>query len=629
MRFQKNMFLLYLFCLVLIAFLISPILPSAKAQLSECTCSNSQLSTCADGFRVNFLGQVGNTFTYSVCNEGNIPESDCKPPMDLSHADFIITNPGCIVDPDTDITTTIIGTDGQTTRACDAPSNKDKSCGVDNLSELLIKCDNTDGVFQPNPGQCIQVEIEVDAPGITVGPSLALNKAGNECGQGCLLGPSCVECEQPTNSCDVTVTKALNGSEGPASFDFLVDFVNNPPVDFTQTLSPPNTPSFMFQIEEGNQATITETMVPPGWMLDSASCDNTNICSPDGNGGIVCRCPDGGDEVATCTFTNSPPVVPQTCDIEIAKVTDPEDSPELFNFTSNQIDPFMLQGGGKAQLIEDIDLGVLVVVEEEVPNNWVLDNIVCEGGNQSQFEIDIEGDQLVRITCDESAPDTVRKCTFFDRFEITPIQTGCCLDGNQCTNDVPLGECSGTFDEGVLCGQGDCVAQPTGCCVEENQCMNSVLESLCNGTFGADTSCGEGACFGPTENGCCLEGDLCLDDVAWPDCRGEFHENTVCGEGGCALPPDSGCCFLDPGDGIALANRAVDPNKCVETNSTMCNELGGAFQGEGTMCTEFPVECEEDSPVNVPTLGQWGLIAMAGLLGVFSLFILIRRQKCM
>eukprot|EP00966_Prymnesium_polylepis_P162530 3756526-Prymnesium_polylepis.1 len=64
--------------------------------------------------------------------------------MALSHADIIITNPGCIADPDTDITTTIIGTDGQTMRACDAPSDKDKSCGVENLSELLIKCDNTD-----------------------------------------------------------------------------------------------------------------------------------------------------------------------------------------------------------------------------------------------------------------------------------------------------------------------------------------------------------------------------------------------------------------------------------------------------------------------------------------------------
>jgi len=118
--------------------------------------------------------------------------------MDLSHADIIIANPSCISNPTTDITTTIIGTDGFSTRACDAPTNKDPSCNVDNLTELLIKCDETNGVYEPGPGECVEIDIQINnTPGIMIGPSISLNKAGQVCGSGCLLGPSCEGCTPP------------------------------------------------------------------------------------------------------------------------------------------------------------------------------------------------------------------------------------------------------------------------------------------------------------------------------------------------------------------------------------------------------------------------------------------------
>ncbi|MCH7518088.1 MAG: IPTL-CTERM sorting domain-containing protein [Candidatus Dadabacteria bacterium] len=197
MRFQIKMFL-SVFCLVLLGLLFMPVQDVAYAQLPQCTCDNSSDSTCADGFRVTFLGQTDNTFTYSICNEGNDPQSDCRPPMALSHADIIIANPSCISYPGSDITTTIIGTDGST-RACDAPTNEDPACNVGNLNDLLIKCDETAGVFTPGAGECVQIEIEIaNTPGITVGPSISLNKAGAVCGSGCLLGPSCVGCVPPT-----------------------------------------------------------------------------------------------------------------------------------------------------------------------------------------------------------------------------------------------------------------------------------------------------------------------------------------------------------------------------------------------------------------------------------------------
>ena len=41
------------------------------------------------------------------------------------------------------------------------------------------------------------------------------------------------------------------------------------------------------------------------------------------------------------------------------------------------------------QDILDIDLGVLTIVQETVPSNWVLEDIKCTGGNQNQFVIDV------------------------------------------------------------------------------------------------------------------------------------------------------------------------------------------------------------------------------------------------
>jgi len=158
MRFRIKLFLAV--CLVSSCLLFIPIHEPANSQLPQCTCGNSGLSTCADGFEVTFVGAtMSNTlFTYTICN---VDTMECNAPMALSHADILIANPDFIANPGTDITTTIIGTDGVTTRACDAPTDKDKSCGkdIDNLSELLIKCDMTDGIFEPtNPANVLQLK---------------------------------------------------------------------------------------------------------------------------------------------------------------------------------------------------------------------------------------------------------------------------------------------------------------------------------------------------------------------------------------------------------------------------------------------------------------------------------------
>jgi hypothetical protein len=88
----------------------------------------------------------------------------------------------------------------------------------------------------------------------------------------------------------------------------------------------------------------------------------------------------------------------------------------------------------------------------------------------------------------------------------------------------------------------------------------------------------------------------------------------MCPESGFCEPPPQGCCVI-----------GVD--NCPITTEGECATDGGDYQGDNTICDGIP-ECEAPIiPTNVPTIGQWGMIAMAGLLGIFSLFIIMRRHR--
>ena len=419
MRFQTKLFL-SVFCLVLLGMLLMLGQEPANAQLPQCTCDNSFDSVCADGFLVTFEGRTNNTFTYSICNEGkNVPP--CNFSKALSHADIIISNDSCIQNPASNISTTLIAVNGGET-ACDPPKSGDPSCdGADPVSGQLIKCAVGDSL-SPGEGECIEIEIEIEnASGIMVGPTIALNKAAMVCGSGCLMGPSCLGCgDPPLNPCMVTVEKELNNSDGPATFGYFADF-NGGSTDFNFSLTAPNpTPSLSFNLLEGEVVTVTENVFPQDWTFADVVCvEGGNItCDDLGNPSFMCECTTGGNGLATCTFTNDPPVQPP-CNIEIVKETNPREDPQAFNFISNKTpNTFQLQDGD-TQPINSIDVGVLTAVEESLPENWVLDNIVCEGGSQNQFDRVLE-DQLVRITCDTSEQGVTRTCTYKNRFDPPP-----------------------------------------------------------------------------------------------------------------------------------------------------------------------------------------------------------------
>lgn len=117
------------------------------------------------------------------------------------------------------------------------------------------------------------------------------------------------------------------------------------------------------------------------------------------------------------------------------------------------------------------------------------------------------------------------------------------------------------------------------------------------------------SCLGCIGGGCATQEEFCED-----------NGGTVAGEGicidiggaACAISlSEVGCCVIEPGE-------------CVQnTTSRGCfdSEIGIAWN-PGVECAQV-AECVPQS--NVPTLNEWGLIAMAGILGIVG-FIVMRRR---
>jgi len=129
----------------------------------------------------------------------------------------------------------------------------------------------------------------------------------------------------------------------------------------------------------------------------------------------------------------------------------------------------------------------------------------------------------------------------------------------------------------------------------------------------------------PINVGCCIGADECLG-CGSSDCaitRNECDDiiNTalwvpdfVCIQGvGCQdLPEELGCCVISEGE--------CQNEQTIE----QCNGEGAAWFLQ-TDCSEL-LQCPQAVVSAVPTLNEWGLIAMAGILGIVG-FLVIRRRK--
>ena len=136
--------------------------------------------------------------------------------------------------------------------------------------------------------------------------------------------------------------------------------------------------------------------------------------------------------------------------------------------------------------------------------------------------------------------------------------------------------------------------------------------------------------IGPTSLGCCLdveffcvgcEGACAITDEQCSAEGGSFNAkpnvSTFCHASGrrcTAVQTGGGCCVLSEGN-------------CTETQLelTECEIQQGIEWVFDTECSEVP-QCRSDIVSPIPALSQWGLIAIAGVLGIIG-FMFIRRRK--
>ena len=136
---------------------------------------------------------------------------------------------------------------------------------------------------------------------------------------------------------------------------------------------------------------------------------------------------------------------------------------------------------------------------------------------------------------------------------------------------------------------GGIAMSPLGCCVDN--------DGVCLG-------CGESESCAITEDQC----NILVD--------GNFTEGEACFEeqaDGCGGPDAlPGCCVIARGQCIGGINLPE------------CNNADGIEWITETSCDEL-LQCQQATR-NVPSLSQWGLIAVAAVIGIAGLFGILRRR---
>ena len=194
------------------------------------------------------------------------------------------------------------------------------------------------------------------------------------------------------------------------------------------------------------------------------------------------------------------------------------------------------------------------------------------------------------------------------------ILEGCCRLSDGTLVEVSELQCA--IADGTFLNEGQCEQPPTGCCVTSTMCDDDQTSEECKGDFQVGGTCDDACAPAPPIPGCCqVEEAMCIETTN-ADCLNSpfFPRGTCEGEGDtfCESPP-VGCCVIEQG-------------VCEVITEPSCDDQEGDYQGDGTDCAGNPM-CEEPVVVNnVPTLGQWGLIAVAGLLGIYSLIVMRRKN---
>lgn len=118
-------------------------------------------------------------------------------------------------------------------------------------------------------------------------------------------------------------------------------------------------------------------------------------------------------------------------------------------------------------------------------------------------------------------------------------------------------------------------------------------------------------CFGCIGGGCATQEEYCIDNGGNPAAEGICFDG-LAGASCQGTEFETGCCVVEPGD-------------CLEDEGSRSCFDGehGIFWHPGQACEEV-AQCS--APRDIPTLSEWGLIAMAGVLGIIG-FMVMRRRK--
>ena len=185
----------------------------------------------------------------------------------------------------------------------------------------------------------------------------------------------------------IIVQKATQPPGSPQGFVFTGDLAD--------TIS--DGEQIEFSAQPGNY-TSTET-VPGGWALTDISCvsdgpnSDTTLINQDTGVNVSL---DAGEEVV-CTFTNT-----QLGSFTVVKSTDPAGSPQTFTFTGDAAGTLT---DGQSIELENLLPGIYQSFEQ-VPDEWVVTGIDCQGAETSQVTT---GESSV--TLDLAAGEDV-VCTF-------------------------------------------------------------------------------------------------------------------------------------------------------------------------------------------------------------------------
>ena len=136
---------------------------------------------------------------------------------------------------------------------------------------------------------------------------------------------------------------------------------------------------------------------------------------------------------------------------------------------------------------------------------------------------------------------------------------------------------------------------------------------------------GLGCCINPSGGSSCpgCEGLACAGLES--DCEAlqfMFTPGSYCIEGGCSDDVGFGCCVIAQGN----CTQVVSQESC----DVVEDGVGYFF---GADCSQVPA-CSDPSPgpgaeppSSVPTLSQWSLIALSGILGVIGFIVVLRRRE--